>query len=77
VEHLYGGYCCFINMSTKELILQEIDSAPEEFSSEVLDLIRALKLVKNSDVNEATLLSQDILAKDWSTPEEDAAWKDL
>ena len=64
-------------MSTKELILKEIDEAPEEFSSEVLELIRALKIVKNRDVNETTLLSQDILAKDWLTPEEDNAWKDL
>jgi hypothetical protein len=64
-------------MSTKELILKEIDEAPEEFSSEVLELIRALKIVKNRDVNETTLLSQNILAKDWLTPEEDNAWKDL
>ena len=64
-------------MSTKELILKEIDEAPEEFSSEVLELIRALKIVKNRDVNETSLLSQNILAKDWLTPEEDSAWKDL
>jgi hypothetical protein len=64
-------------MSTKELILKEIDEAPEDFSSEVLELIRALKIVKNRDVNETTLLSQNILAKDWLTPEEDNAWKDL
>ena len=68
---------CSLCMSTKELILKEIDEAPEEFSSEVLELIRALKIVKNRDVNETTLLSQDILAKDWLTPEEDNAWKDL
>lgn len=64
-------------MSTNELILQEINEAPEEFSSEVLEFIRALKIIKSADVNETTLLSQEILAKDWLSPEEDSAWKDL
>ena len=64
-------------MSTNELIIQEISNAPEEFSSEVLEIIRALKLVKGSEVTEATLLSQDALAQDWLSAEEDEAWKDL
>ena len=64
-------------MSTKELILKEIDEAPEEFSFEVLEIIRALKHVKSIDANESSLLSQDTLAKDWLSPEEDQAWKDL
>lgn len=64
-------------MSTNELILQEIKDAPEDFSSEVLEIIRALKHVKRLDSNENTLLSQDALAKDWLSPEEDEAWKDL
>ncbi len=64
-------------MSTKELILKEIDEAPEEFSSEVLEFIRALKIVRAIDVNEISLLSEAALAKDWLSPEEDEAWKDL
>lgn len=64
-------------MSTNELILQEIKDAPEDFSSEVLEIIRALKHVKRLDPNGNTLLSQDALAKDWLSPEEDEAWKDL
>ena len=64
-------------MSTKELILQEIEEAPEEFSFEVLEIIRALKHIKNLDANEPALLSQEALAKDWLSPEEDEAWKDL
>jgi hypothetical protein len=36
-------------MSTNELILQEINNAPEEFSFEVLEIIRALKHIKSLD----------------------------
>ena len=64
-------------MSTKELILHEIEDTSEEFSSEVLDFIRALKHVRSRDSFEVTVVSQDVLAKDWLSPEEDEAWKDL
>ena len=50
-------------MSTKELILQEIGDAPEDFSFEVLEIIRALKHIKSLDANEPALLSQGSACK--------------
>jgi hypothetical protein len=68
---------CYTFMSTKELIVREITDASEDFSVELLELIRALKLVRHQDSNEVSLVSQNILSKDWLSPEEDEAWKDL
>jgi hypothetical protein len=64
-------------MSTNEVILQEINNAPQEFSFEVLEITRALKHIKSLDANEPALLSQETPAKDWLSPGEDEAWKDL
>jgi AbrB family looped-hinge helix DNA binding protein len=41
------------------------------------DHVELRALPKFSEAMEAALLSQAAFAKDWDTPEEDEAWKDL
>ena len=64
-------------MNTKELLLQEIEQVPEPILEEVLDFLRYLKAHKVFQKQEATLLSEASLAKDWLRPEEEEAWRDL
>jgi len=48
---------------------------------ELKNLEEALKkkgiLTENTNVSETALLSEKSLAKEWLSPEEDKAWKDL
>lgn len=65
-------------MQTKDKIIQEIENTPEPVLSEVLDYLLYLKARKlKVETFSTTLLSEDTLAKDWLTSEEDEAWKDL
>ncbi len=64
-------------MNTKELLLQEIEQVPEPILEEVLNFLRYLKVNKILQRQEATLLSEQSLAKDWLRPEEEEAWRDL
>lgn len=64
-------------METKDLLLQEIEDAPEALLAEVLDFIRFLKLQQGQEHLETALLTEAALAKDWLKPEEEAAWRDL
>jgi hypothetical protein len=66
-----------IAMNTKELLLQEIEQVPEPILEEVLNFLRYLKVNKILQRQEATLLSEQSLAKDWLRPEEEEAWRDL
>jgi hypothetical protein len=64
-------------MSTRELIEKEVAKLPEALQREVYDFARFLRL-KDSDQNfNGLLLSESALARDWDTPEEDAAWASL
>jgi hypothetical protein len=63
-------------VSTRELIEKEIASLPESLQRKVYDF--ALRLKKGSDESfNGTELSESVLARDWNSPEEDAAWADL
>jgi len=57
-------------------ILREIETLPDDCVSEVLNFISYLKF-RNSGINELGLVAEQVLAKDWNTPEEDALWADL
>ena len=53
---------------------------PEPLQREVYDFARFLRLKNGDESSNAfngLLLSESALAKDWSTPEEDAAWASL
>jgi hypothetical protein len=64
-------------MSTLDLIEKEVTSLPESLQREVYDFARALHQKNGGDSFNGLLLSETALAKDWDTPEEDAAWASL
>jgi len=66
-----------IDMKTKELIQKEIEVFPEPYLEEVLDFIHLLKEKASKNRMETAILSESVLAKDWLSPEEDEAWKNL
>ena len=63
-------------MSKKELVAQQLETIPEKDLDVVLGLIQSLKSKRAEDVLPA-LAAESSLAKDWLTPEEEAAWADL
>jgi hypothetical protein len=64
-------------VSTRELIEREVAGLPEFLQRQVYDFIRFLRSKKESEAFNGLLLSKSALAKDWDTPEEDAAWASL
>jgi hypothetical protein len=61
-------------------LIEEIKTAPEAVQREVFDFLRFLKTRKSAQPNggENLLpLAQTAWGADWSTPEEDEAWRDL
>jgi hypothetical protein len=64
-------------VSTRQLIEQEVASLPEPLQREVYDFARFLRHKKGEDCFDGLLLSESVLAKDWNTQEEDAAWASL
>jgi hypothetical protein len=64
-------------MSTRELIEKEIAGLSEPLQREVYDFARYLRLKREEESFNGLLLSETALAKDWNTPEEDAAWANL
>lgn len=63
-------------MSTKDLIVQEVESMPEEERGKLLRVIRAFRAEDGASFA-TMLLSEELLAEDWLKPEEDEAWADL
>lgn len=63
-------------MSKREWIVRELDRMPEQDLDALLAFLRALKEA-HSRRETLTLAAESSLAKDWLTPEEDAAWANL
>jgi hypothetical protein len=64
-------------MNTRELIERELSAMPESLQREVYDFARFLRHKNEDESFKGLLLSESALAKDWNTPEEDAAWASL
>ena len=64
-------------MSTRELIDLALADLPESQLREVYDFVQFLKNKAADESFNGLLLSESALAKDWNTPEEDAAWANL
>jgi hypothetical protein len=64
-------------MSTKELLISEIDKAPEPLLTEVLDFVHFLKAKIVREKLGIAIMSESSLSKDWLKPEEDEAWQNL
>jgi hypothetical protein len=65
------------DMSTQELIEKELSALSEPLQREVYDFARFLRQKREDESFNGLLLSESALAKDWNTPEEDAAWASL
>ncbi|HOO72739.1 MAG TPA: DUF2281 domain-containing protein [Spirochaetota bacterium] len=63
-------------MNTKKIILEEIEKLPDKMLSEVLDFVRFLEYKNEIDLD-TYIQSESSLKKEWLSPVEDDAWKDL
>jgi aryl carrier-like protein len=63
-------------MSKRELIAREVDCLPEQDLDRLMAFLSALKEA-HADAALPMLAAESALAKDWLTPEEDAAWANL
>lgn len=64
-------------MTKKQILLSEIRHIPEPFVGEVLDFVHFLKTKTEVEKRDITLASESSLKKDWNSPWEDKAWKNL
>lgn len=64
-------------MSTKELLINEIQEAPEPLLTEVLNFVHFLKAKIVREELDIAIMSESALSKDWMKPEEDEAWQNL
>ena len=64
-------------MSARGVLLQEIETLPENYLDKVVDFVVWIKQQKLLQIPETMLLSEYSLSKDWNTPEEDEAWANL
>jgi hypothetical protein len=64
-------------MSTKELLINEIEEVPEPFLTEVLDFVHFIKARIAREKLDVAIMSESSLGKDWLKPEEDEAWQRL
>jgi hypothetical protein len=63
-------------MSKREFIVQELDGLPERDLDKLLGFLHSLK-ESHLEAAVPALAAESALAKDWLTPEEDAAWASL
>ena len=64
-------------MKARELIFKEIEKLPEPYLIEILDFIRFLEAKTSEQKMGLAIASETSLKKDWLTPEENEAWRDL
>jgi len=66
-------------MSTKQMLIKEIEQLPPQIVSEVYNYVSFLKIkqTKESDDSNTHFASENVLARDWLLPEEDVAWASL
>lgn len=63
-------------MSKRELITEEIGRLSESDLDKLLEFLRTMAQ-EHADAAMPALAAESALAKDWLTPEEDAAWANL
>jgi hypothetical protein len=64
-------------MSTRELLEKEIATLPEPLQRKVYEFAVRLKNQPDDESFNGAALSESVLARDWNSPEEDAAWQNL
>ncbi len=63
-------------MSKRELIVEQLERLPEQDLDRLLSFMEALTKTSSND-EVSTLAAESALAKDWLSPDEEAAWADL
>lgn len=63
-------------MTKTVALLNELEHLPAPLLDEVMDFVRFVKH-KHAEATENALLSEESLAKEWLSREEDEAWQDL
>ena len=64
-------------MSTRELIEKELGALPEPLQQKVYAFAVRLRKTDRDESFNGAGLSEFVLARDWNSPEEDAAWANL
>ncbi len=66
-------------IKNKEKIQRILEQLPDNYVNEVLEYLLFLEFRSKNKITDknSMLLSEETLAKDWLTPEEDEAWKNL
>jgi len=64
-------------MSMRDLIAKEVGSLPEDLQRKVYDFAMRLKQHARDESFNGVELSESVFARDWNSPEEDAAWSNL
>jgi hypothetical protein len=64
-------------VSTRELIDKELSSLPEELQRKVYEFAMRLKRSARDEAFNGAELSESVLARDWNSAQEDAAWSNL
>jgi hypothetical protein len=64
-------------VSTRELIDKEIATLPEGLQRKIYDFVLHLRKSRGDESFNGAELSESVLARDWNSPEEDAAWANL
>jgi hypothetical protein len=64
-------------MPDKALLLRTIESLPASYLHEAADFVEYLKQKQLKHIPPTMIMSEAALAKDWNSPEEDAAWAGL
>ena len=59
------------------MIEREVAELPEPLQREVYDFARFLRSKSGGDAFDGLEASRSVLAREWATPEEDAAWANL
>lgn len=63
-------------MSKRELITEQLQRLPEQDLDKLMAFLRSLSEA-HAEATVPALAAESSLAKDWLTPEEDAAWASL
>lgn len=63
-------------MSTRDVLSEEIKKIPQNLLDELYDYFLFLKK-REIERKVSSVDSENVLARDWDSPEEDEAWKNL
>ena len=66
-------------VSTKQMLIREIEALPAQIIDEVYNFVSFLKIrnIMGNENSDILFASENTLATDWLLPEEDIAWENL